>query len=264
MLRGAFEGPMASWRELCSREANLLAETNPDLRQTGVRIGDGVFMGVVTKRDTHCELRAPANRGGKAAGSARSNLAILFEDLCDNDESPRSTIRAQDKTFGWTTMGKQLPCAMAIVVSGNELEAEDYERLLDALRAPSYVEGCMIQASAGSVSFRVSKRAVKKGVSLNRLASAFTILVHDAVPRARKVEVALSSDVALVDRICDIAEEARNAGYQLRKRLYAEKGVDLDCASSLGHCGSCKDKDACASVRKIERMRGKRVSDQAS
>ena len=140
--------------------------------------------------------------------------------------------------------------------------AKDYETLIDALRAPTVWPGCLVQGSADSLRVRVGKSAVRNGCSLEGLAAGFAAVVRRAMPESTRIDVILAvGDENAVNAIARVGSLAATGGRELRSQLYAERGVDLACGNTIAHCGSCKDKDTCTTIRQMTAMRAAKLAD---
>ena len=217
-------------------------------------VGPGVFGGMVMRRDVQCEL------GGSEATSA---VALMLVE--DGREAP-DAVCATGGSLKSFRPRLGIPCGIACAVHGKAFDELAYEQLLNALCAPDYVDGCMMQMSSDRVRVRLSKKTVRQGFGPSELGSLVARIARDALPDATSVEVCVVlDDEAAVSALRAVGETARKAGHELRRSLYAGRGVDLDEACGVTHCGACKDKDTCSSVRQIEHMRElkKRFANEA-
>lgn len=159
--------------------------------------------------------------------------------------------------------GARLPFGLAVVVGGPDLADADYERACDVVRGGGRLEGCMARGGTEALWLRVSRTAADAGVTLQVIGSALVRGMRERVAGAASVRVYLlagKGEQAGIEALGELASEARTVGHALKKAAWAEQGVDIDCPSGLGHCGSCADQKTCTAVRRISAMREEALS----
>lgn len=251
---------------------DLLAQSRPAAGHA-VPVGPGTSRRMVMTREARCELGGREAASAVAivlregSGSADSLAAVRevapFEPIGafeSRGPAPTGRVGESDAVL---TLGRPLkscrgraPFGLALELWAPAWEDGAYDRLADELRAPDWVEGCMLAVSGDTARLRPSKACLKAGFDEAQLGWVLVDLARSALPQATCVQVLLVvDDGKAVDGLVEAAQSATAAGRDLRRERYRRAGVDVDCPSGLLHCGACKDKDTCASVRRIQRRR---------
>lgn len=250
------------------------AQHENDLRARGlpisgyaVPVGPGTSRRMVMRREARCELggsvapsaaavvlREGAGPDAQAVEGVSAALPISWDSaLCDR-------VAASDMVL---TMGRSMqsrrraaPFALVLELWAPAWGDDAYDRLTDELRAPDWVEGCMLAVSGDTARLRPSRACLRAGFDEAQLGWILVELARSVLPDACCVRVLLVvDDEQAVAALGETARCAVEAGRALRRERYGRRGVDVDCPSGILHCGACKDKDTCASVRRIERRR---------
>jgi CO dehydrogenase/acetyl-CoA synthase beta subunit len=207
------------------------------------KVGPGVSRKVILRSETFVELGGPE--------TASSSFVLVSNDVSHDGDG----IYIIGNDIPSLKKKSVAPFGFVITLYGQGLNEEDCEKGRELLQATDWAEGYMTRLRPGSVWGRVSKKAVRRGFDFEELGSAIIHLAHKKVRNVESVEVLfVTSSEEDVRKIDEIGEKARVLTREIRRHVWAEKGIDLDCPLG-GHCGSCKEKDTCDGVRDIARIR---------
>jgi len=228
-------------RERCRAADSVLAM--PD--EIPFACGEGVGRAVVLRKDTAVEL------GGVSEVSCAFTLATSDTNLVRD-----ATVNLRGRDIPDISAGSEIPFAQVILVAGRSLDADDLEVLGECQYAKGYIDGYLVRSTPGHVWSRVSVNLKAKGFDLASLGSAMRRMILARVPHAESVEVIyITSAKEEVLALDPIRVEWQNRAHDLRKELWIERGIDIDCPYGGGHCGRCDKKETCDEVRKMTTSR---------
>ncbi len=208
------------------------------------RVGDHASKGVILKGDTAVEL-------GGASGCSCAMTLVTSDARLVRDG--RVTVAGKDVSD--MPEDTAVPFAQVILVAGEKLDSEDYQRIEECQYVKDYIEGYLVRGSRGQIMGRVSRDLRSRGFGFAGLASALSCMVRSRVPHAQAVEVLFVAAAREgVDAVAAHSDAWRAASFGLRKARWLEKGIDIDCPYQ-GHCGSCPDRSLCGEIRKIANLR---------
>lgn len=193
--------------------------------------------GLILKADAASELGSPG---------VDSALTLLYSNA-DTDKADLAQLigKPLDEVSG------SVPFAMAVIVSGKDLDAETFYRL--TLRLPRLADhpGWMVKADKSRVWVRIAKNAAPDALEV--AAATLISRIHAAFPQIERVELYLVvDDGKLVELLSPLAEESQKTLREVKTGVWKDRGFDYESCALSGHCGSCADKKTCASVRKIQ------------
>lgn len=208
------------------------------------KVGPGVSRGVLLRSETYVEL-----------GSATVASSCFVLATGDTSRLVDGRVRLMGPDIHEARRGSTLPFGLVLIAGGYELDAYDYEKLLECLYVSDWIEGYMVRSRPGSIWGRVSRDAIRRGFDFAFLAAALTTIVRKRVPNVVAVEIffvtSSETDVHLLDTI---GEHCRGIAHELHRKIWSAKGIDIDCRYE-GGCGACGDKQTCDEVRKITHLR---------
>lgn len=193
--------------------------------------------GLILKADAASELGSP---------EVASALTLLYSNA-DTDKADLAELigKPLDEVSG------SVPFAMAVIVSGKDLDAETFYRL--TLRLPRLADhpGWMVKADKSRVWVRVAKTAATDALEVT--AATLISRIHAAFQQIERVELYfVIDDGMLVEQLAPLAEESQKTLREVKTGVWKDRGFDYESCALSGHCGSCADKKTCASVRKIQ------------
>ncbi len=193
--------------------------------------------GLILKADAASELGSP---------EVDSALTLLYSNA-DTDKADLAELigKPLDEVSG------SVPFAMAVIVSGKDLDAETFYRL--TLRLPRLADhpGWMVKADKSRVWVRIAKNAAPDALEV--AAATLISRIHAAFPQIERVELYfVVDDGKLVELLSPLAEESQKTLREVKTGVWKDRGFDYESCALSGHCGSCADKKTCASVRKIQ------------
>jgi CO dehydrogenase/acetyl-CoA synthase beta subunit len=212
------------------------------------RVGPGAGTGLVLKSDTFVELGSPT------AGSCAFALYTGDSSLVRDGRIRLVGPDIQESASGTLSFGQ------VILAAGRELDERDYRPLAESQYVGDRIEGFMVKSTPGRIWCRVSNDIARRGFDFGVLGKALIGIVKDQVPGAEAVDVLfVTSGREDVLRLGEIEARVGEVAREIKRRVWKEKGIDIDDCPLGGHCGSCKDKEVCDEVRKMTQGR-KRAS----
>lgn len=213
-------------------------------REVSLAIGPGSSRGVLLRSETFAEL-----------GSASTASATIVAGTSDVSLVHDRRVRLLGRDIAEISAGETVPFGVVLLGAGEEMTAEDYERLVECQYVSDWIEGYMVRSRPGTTWARVSSDAVARGFDFAFLGSALRRVVLERVPKVQAVDVLfVTSSSEDVVTLASLAVQFRDVAHDLHRGVWSKKGVDVDCAFG-GHCGACSDKETCDEVRKLSRMR---------
>lgn len=200
---------------------------------------------VILKKDTAVEL------GGSTEGSCAFTLATSSN---DHIEDGRVWLSGED--ISNMPSDKVIPYGQIIFVSGSEISAEHIQAINDCQLVKDYIQGCLVRGVQGETWIRISRELFNDGFCFTSLAYAIRQLIRERVPQVEKVElVFMSASKQQLEQFYPLRDQWKEIWHSLKKSLWLEKGIDIDCPYGGGHCGKCDMKSTCDEVRKIQTIR---------
>ena len=217
--------------------ATLMGRGRPLAAPAGELPAPRASSGLILKADAASELGSP---------EVDSALTLLYSNA-DTDKADLAQLigKPLDEVSG------SVPFAMAVIVSGKELDAETFYRL--TLRLPRLADqpGWMVKADKARVWVRVAKTAAPDALEV--AAATLISRIHAAFHQIERVELYfVVDDDKLVELLSPLAEESQKTLREVKTGVWKDRGFDYESCALSGHCGSCADKKTCASVRKIQ------------
>ncbi len=221
-----------------SSDPSSLSEVPP------IKIGPGASSGIVLKSDTFVELGSP---------TAGSCALLLYSDNPSLISDGRIVLIGPGIQ---ESRSASLPFGQVIMVGGEDLTEADYQNLVQSQYVSDEIEGYMLRSTTEHIWGRVSNDAGRKGFDFQFLGSALISLLKLHFPKAVSVEVLfVTSSKDDLERLDEIATQAAMAAQEIKARIWKARGVDIFACVPGGHCGKCKDKEACDSIRKMTAVR---------
>lgn len=215
------------------------APVTPDglLNGLPVRVGPGANPGIILRSDTFVELGNP-NAGSSAFALWTDEPALLHDG--------RITLVGPDIA---EAPGGSLPFGQVVLVGGKDLGVDEHQSIGLGQYVADQIEGYMVKSSSRNIWSRVSKAAGEKGFGFEALGRALMFLYKSSLAKVEAVEVLfVTSGKDDVRRLDEIGGQVREAGKEILKDYWKQRGYDLDCTLD---CKSCGDREVCDDIRQV-------------
>lgn len=215
------------------------APSTPDglLNGLPVRVGAGANPGVILRSDTFVELGNP---------SAGSSAFALWTDEPALLRDGRITLIGPDIA---EAPGGSLPFGQVVLVGGKHLGVDEHQSIGLGQYVADQIEGYMVKSSSRNIWSRVSNAAGERGFGFETLGRALMFLYKSSLPKVEAIEVVfVTSGKDDVRRLDEIGGQVREAGTEILKEYWKDRGYDLDCTLD---CKSCHEREVCDDIRQV-------------
>lgn len=210
------------------------------------RVGPGAGSPVILKSDTFLELGSPAT--ASCSFVLYSNHTSLVRD---------GRIRLIGPDISESPSGAALSFGQVIMATGRRLTDKDYHSLVESQYIGDKIEGYMIRSMPGRIWSRISNEVAQKGFSLDFLGRAMIALIKAEISKVTAAEVLFvisgKSDVLLLS---DMEAAVSDLAAKIKSRIWKKKGIDISECPFGGHCGLCKDRSVCDTVKRSKALQG--------